>query len=79
MCDDTDGDDEGAGELSVEGDSDEHGDELNGLDTGGRLPPRNNESDESGRTKGRGFGLVFGRDSRFPVVSGLVSCKAINF
>lgn len=63
FCDDMDGDDDGAGELSVDGDSDEHGDELSGLDTGG-IPPRNRDMDESGNTSGLGLGLAFGRVKR---------------
>ena len=64
FCEDIDGDDDGAGELSVDGDSEEHGDELNGLDAGG-MPPRNiSDIEESGNTNGRGFGLAFGMVNR---------------
>ena len=70
MCDETEGEEEGAGELSVDGESDEQGDELSGLETGGiPLPPRKREREESGRTSGRGLGLALGRDSRLPMAS----------
>lgn len=73
LCEETEGDEEGAGEFKVDGERDEHGEELSGLETGGILPPRKRERDESGRTKGRGFGLAFGRERRFPTNSLLVS------
>ena len=66
MCDETDGDDDGAGEFKVEGDNDEQGDELSGLGADCKLPLRKSDIDESGSTKGRGFGLAFGRDKRLP-------------
>ena len=49
FCEDIDGDDDGAGELS---------------DAGG-MPPRNiSDIEESGNTNGRGFGLAFGLVNR---------------
>ena len=62
MWQETDGEDDGAGEFRVDGDSDEQGDELNGLETGG-WPCRN----ESGRT--RGFGFALGLVRRLAVTS----------
>ena len=73
LCEDTDGDEDGAGEFKVEGERDEHGEELKGLDTGGIFPPLKRERDESGRTNGLGLGLAFGRDKRLPTNSLLVS------
>lgn len=73
LCDDIDGDEDGAGECKVDGDNEEHGEELSGLETGGIFPPRKCERDESGRTNGRGLGLAFGRDNRLPAKSLLAS------
>jgi hypothetical protein len=78
LCEETDGDEEGAGEFKVDGDNEEHGEELSGLETGGIFPPRKWERDESGRTNGRGLGLAFGRESRLPTNSLLASCLAFN-
>jgi len=71
LCDETDGDDDGAGEFKVEGDNDEQGEELSGLGADCKLPLRKRDIDESGSTKGRGFGLAFGRDNRPPPLASL--------
>ena len=73
LCDDTEGDEDGAGEFRVDGDNEEQGEELRGLDTGGPLP--RNKDIESGKTSGRGFGLALGLVKRFAVISLLDSCE----
>jgi len=70
LCeDDTDGEQDSAGELSVDGDSEEQGDELMGDETVGRPPRWKRLSDESGRTRGRGLGLAFGRVRRLLAIT----------